>query len=30
MLIYDINSCCGNSKRTIITSLFDLYTCSVN
>ena len=24
--LYDINSCCGNSKHTIITSLFDLYT----
>ena len=24
--LYDINSCCGNSKQTIITSLFDLYT----
>ena len=24
--LYDINSCCGNSKDTIITSLFDLYT----
>ena len=23
--LYDINSCCGNSKQTIITSLFDLY-----
>ena len=22
----DINSCCGNSKQTLITSLFDLYT----
>ena len=25
-ILYDINSCCGNSKHTIITSLFDLYT----
>ena len=24
--LYDINSCCGNSKQTITTSLFDLYT----
>ena len=24
--LYDINSCCGNSKQTIITWLFDLYT----
>ena len=24
--LYDINSCCGNSKQAIITSLFDLYT----
>ena len=24
--LYDINSCCGNSKHNIITSLFDLYT----
>ena len=24
--LYDINSCCGNFKHTIITSLFDLYT----
>ena len=24
--LYDINSCCGNSKQTIVTSLFDLYT----
>ena len=23
--LYDINSCCGNSTQTIITSLFDLY-----
>ena len=24
--LYDTNSCCGNSKQAIITSLFDLYT----
>ena len=24
--LYDINSCCGNSKQTTITSLFELYT----
>ena len=24
--LLDINSCCENSKQTIITSLFDLYT----
>ena len=24
--LYDINSCCRNSKHTIITLLFDLYT----
>ena len=24
--LYDINSCCENSKHTIITSLFNLYT----
>ena len=24
--LYDVNSCCENSKHTIITSLFDLYT----
>ena len=23
--LYDMNSCCENSKQTIITSLFDLY-----
>ena len=24
--LYDISSCCENSKHTIIASLFDLYT----
>ena len=28
-ILYDINPCCGNSKLTIITSLFDLYTESI-